>query len=52
MDTLVICPWCPDFKGSDPRHAGVSHQMCPACLAKLLARLTDSQPEPRHEATR
>lgn len=32
---VVVCAWCPGYDASQSSH--VSHGICPACAAKLLA---------------
>ena len=39
----MICAWCPDFKPNALKNRGVSHGICPACIAKLDAQLAMSQ---------
>lgn len=35
----TVCAWCPDFNPHDPALAGVSHQICQVCNAKLNAQI-------------
>ncbi len=44
----VICPWCPDWDRTDPRNAGASHTICPACQAKIDAQLAVLEQAQRH----
>lgn len=44
---LVLCPWCPAFTPTDPRHAGLSHAMCTACVARFEEDDRDDRDEDR-----
>lgn len=43
---ITVCAWCPGHDPRDPKHAGVSHGICPTCKARMERELRTLQVTP------
>ena len=41
LDVTKVCSWCGAWMGLDehPHEAGITHSMCAACMAKIIAQV-------------